>query len=628
MAGATIALSLTIGTPVLAQSQPEPRPGPQSPPKAPSGPTSLLPPGAEPAPVRPAPLPLPLPQAPGSPTAGETPSGQAADTSDVAAPSQLPNVRQPMIRPLPSAAPDLLSVRRIEKSTSGIGWLQPDQGGLSRDTWRGTSPQTAQRLLMRREGPVASRWLHTLLRRTLVSGTDAPTGLSAGDFSAAQAYRLLRMGEAVSAKGLIDRTPTSAYTELTYMIATQAQLAAGDLLALCPFAATGRSLFSDPIWPLLDAVCTASSGDGLRAAVELDDLRENAKVIPFDVQLADRVATAVSGGNRGVNVEWPAQIGLTSYRLGMGLAGRVAFAPNQLAQVNDTAKGWLARHPDTPEADRLLASDVAALNGSLTLSDWVGQWSAISTDPAISGRNASRASALRTAFAAARVEDRLTALRSIWADGKTPRQRLSRLLLTSRAAALIPAGNDTQTDQHDLVRALALGGEERAATAWAASVAAGETPHIWPMIAAMDGSRTVPVNDDLFQSWLETRPEDTQEADGTLVGAILAGLGRLDAGNASDVSQIADAVERAEAQKISSLAQPLVRLATSPQSIGRQISRGEVVLRAGLALTAGKDGGVNASAQTIRTVLQALRAAGFTTEARLIGAELMVRTGL
>src|SRR3546814_19738861 len=104
--------------------------------------------------------------------------------------------------------------------------------------------------MRRLDTPLPSRWLHIGLRRMLASGLDTPGGVNGADFAAERAWLLIRMGEPVVARSLIQDVDTGNYTPTLLPVAMQAALAPGDPAGLCPLGdVLARSDTPPACWP-------------------------------------------------------------------------------------------------------------------------------------------------------------------------------------------------------------------------------------------------------------------------------------------------------------------------------------------------------------------------------------------
>src|SRR5207342_1186645 len=104
------------------------------------------------------------------------------------------------------------------------------------------------------------------------------------------------------------------------------------------------------------------------------------------------------------------------------------------------------------------------------------------TDPAdLQGSVQAR---LRTAWVERDPAQRMTALRSLWGEGETPRARFARLILTAGASARIEPSDAYVDDSGHLIAAMLTAGMDREAARWAPLVESGGEPdRAWAMLA-------------------------------------------------------------------------------------------------------------------------------------------------
>lgn len=403
------------------------------------------------------------------------------------------------------------------------GPLTPAMGGYGAAAFEGADGVFVSGMVRRIRAPLASRWAHIVLRRALLSQGPAPAGVAPADWIAARAALLTRMGEADGAVLLVDAVPVDRFSPLLYKVAGQAHLAAADPAGLCPLAQTGTAVSQDPLWRLAVGMCGGMSGDDLTAAATFDALRGGRIVDPFDLQLAERIATLSGGGGRAANIEWQLAPGLTPYRLGIALAAGVRVPDERLAGLGPVRAGWVLRAPGVGDTARLAAVGPAAALGIASATELVSTISATATDA--EGLAASPAANLRAAFAAASVADRYTAIKAIRDAAKTPYARYAALLETSLPAARLPVDSAHADDAADIVAALMAGGNDARAAAWWRAVQGSDAAQArtWGLLAAGGG---VPATPALFEAWRAADKDDHRAA---LLLAGLTGLGRADA---------------------------------------------------------------------------------------------------
>lgn len=538
------------------------------------------------------------------------------------APTPLPGVSQPAPEDTATDATPLpvqveVPKPRPRRAPAGprlpLGWLEPANGGLGADIWRGSNAKAVNGVLRTIRQPLSSRWMNVLLRRALVSRADDPQGASVGDIAATRALALLRVGEAHAAKRIMDRLGVERFTRLAYFVAPQAQLLAGDIPALCPITVTGPAVYRDPQWDLFSAICAALEGDAGQAALVLDDLREREAVDPVEIQLADQVATAVGGGgNRGVNVDWPQgpdaeTYALTPYRLGMALAGRSELPANLRSRLGQAGYSWIARHAEAPVDLRFQAAPYALLAGALPLDDALGIWAqAAQANPDVLRADTAPAR-LRAVYVAPGARSKLATLRSFWGEPGAP-GRIVRLLLSARAVASVtPADTD---EAPDMVRALAFGGAWRQALRWGEAM--GDGAHrVWPILAALNPR--APRTGAAFGDWADTLESagDTGHRK-ALAAAVVAATAPDPFGDAA----------RAMLDR-GSVALAPTPLADVLSAATRRDRHGELIVRCARLFAAPR-----LDPSSVHAALAALNRAGYRVEAGLIGAELLIREGL
>ena len=544
-------------------------------------PESLLPEGFD--------VPAPAPAAP-----AELPPLVEAPPEDGAAPLLDAPVEQ---------APDPFAVA----ATAGpsIGVLPPEAGGYGPGIFAGADGRVLAGLARRITAPGASRWAAITLRRALLSVAAAPAGITPGDWVAARAGLLLRIGEIDGARRLVDALPVDRYTPQLYKVAADVALAAGDVAALCPIADTGRLLWKEPMWDLALAMCSALAGDDITAAAIQDLLRgQRGRVDPFDLRLASRVGTLAGSAGRASGVDWTEAPPLNLFRFGVATAAGINVPAERLAQLGPARAGWLVRNPAVAAEVRLGLLRSAAASGSMSVAELTSGVAALAAPEASGGyADDSRAGRLQTAFtgsAAARV----AALAAIRGDGA---DRFGALLDAAAAAARLRPAAALADASPDIVAALVAGGDVARARAWwpVADRAGGAVrARAWAVLAA---AGAVPATVGDFKDWRsETKASDRQAA------RLLAGLIGSGAARGNDWNGLAGDL-------LPEAANAWTRAIDRAGAAGRA---GEVAV---LAAT-GLQGPMNdVPAFHIRHITAALARSGRAAEARLIAAEVAIR---
>ncbi|MDP1026508.1 hypothetical protein Q5H91_04735 [Sphingomonas sp. KR1UV-12] len=576
--------ALVIGGAGLAQDRPE----------------SILPPGfGEPAPApRATATPtVPRPGGTATPRPLATPDATGAVVqplpTDTPSPLPTPSATPSPVDPATLAAYEMPASARRSLSDVGVG------RGIAPDAFGRADGIYVEQLMRRMAAPLPSRWLSIALRRALVGQLDTPRHLNGADFAAERAWLLLRMGESVAARAVVQQVDNGNYTPKLYQVALNAMLAAGDPAGLCPLADAGLATTGEGAWALARPVCTALAGDGAAARAAFAAVRRRRVGTGFDQHLAEKVMGAAGQGRQAVTIEWTDADRLTPWRFGLATATGVAIPDDFYTAVGPQVRSWQALSPSVPVKDRVAIAEQAAAQGVFSNIALVDLYGAVAMADDAPAAAASTAADLRTAYTDPDPAARLTALRQIW--GNDP--GYGRLILTARAAVRQPAGpNNADADR--LIAAMLSAGLDRTAQRWAGVVPAGG--QAWALLALSDpdGGRRYAASDVDGYGGGAVRQR--------LLFAGLAGLGRM--------PQIE--VERAA----ESLGVPIGRQDSWTRALDRAVADeqpGTVLLLAGIGMQTGAWRGVPPAA--LFRIVAALRAVGLEGEARMIAAEAVAR---
>ena len=564
-----------------------------------NGPESLLPPGfGEPPP------PAPPAAAPSAP-ADDLP-GLALTPPDAAPGAEVPLTPEEEAAAAQDAAQKELP-DAARRPIDLVGPLGAGDGGLGEDAFGRADGRFLRTLMRRIEAPVASRWASILLRRALLSRVPTPRATPAPDWVADRAWLLLRMGEADAARLLIQSVDIDRYSPRLYAIAAQTALATADPAALCPIADTGETLSDEPIWPLARAICAGLAGDAGTSAALIDHARQKRIAGGVDLLLAEKMVGAGLNSRRAVTIEWTSADHLTAWRFGLANALGVAVPDALYGTVGSHVQAWRARAPMLPVGQRIAPARIAAAIGVLSSAALIDLYGALAdeTDPsALGGTPMAR---LRTAYVAEEMADRLSALRSLWPETASSRDRYAGMILTARAAARITPDDDFASDATALIEAMFSAGLDRQAARWADVVGAmgGSGDRAWALLAVGAPQPAVPID--------ARRIERLDRRQGQLLLAALAGLGRLDQ---RDVARLA-----------ASLAVPLGlqnRWTRAIDVAGRAQAPGTVAVLAAAGLQTRDWRGVPPA--YLYHIVAALRASGQEPIARMIAAEALSRS--
>ncbi|MDT7535038.1 hypothetical protein OVY48_16620 [Sphingobium sp. SA2] len=589
--------ALALALPVVAQQAPE----------------SLLPPGFGDAPEAPTPAPTPARPAPGTPAAPALPTLNPATPPDLSLLAEADNATaEEELTPEELAAekakydlPD--SARR---SLARIGALTPQTRGLEPDAFGNQSGKYLAALMKETHAPILSRWASILLRRTLLSATDTPADIDGADWAAERAWLLLRMGEADSARTMVQSVDPDRYTPRLYAVAMQAYLGSADPAGLCPLSEGALRVSKEPGWDMTRAICAALSGDQGTASGALNQAQRRGVVRGIDYRLAEKVVGTGFNARRSVKIEWDTVSQLTAWRFGLATALNVEIPDTLFGTVGPHVRAWEARVPALSAVRRRPGVEVAARLGVFSSAALVGFYGQMSTEGDTPADMADRIDALRTAHAGATVGNRIGAMQRLWRDNGNP--DYVGLITTARAAAALPVAQADARDAANLVASMLTAGYDRNAARWARALGQIDgdgAAQFWGLLAVGAPSPVVDISDSRISTYIgEAGPEK-----GRMLIAALAGLARLSADDAASLAQDNGVTLAANSRWA--------------RAIGAAAQRGEKATVALLAAVGmqGRDWRRLPPAHLYH-VVAALHRVGLDPEARMIAAEAISRT--
>lgn len=605
---AGIALLGVSGT-VLAQRAPE----------------SLLPPGFD----NPAPAPSPRASASRAPAAPAAAAPVAAQTSAPvvqalpgaesapAAPRSVsiedtidPELLQQLIE---SAKPKYDIPPGSQRSLLQVGLIAEQDGGLPMFSTVRVNGAFVGPLIERTRGPLVSRWGQILLRRALASRLSTPVGMNGADWAAVRAEALLRLGEAETARALVQQVDSGFYTPKLEDVALQAAIATADPVGVCPVAGLTAAKRKGQEWDLIRAICSAVTGDGPPAMAQFDRMINLGRGEKIDVLLAQKYAGSAATNRRAVTIEWKDVKAITPWRYGMALAVGIE-PPADL--MKDAGPGYAllaARAPMLPLQSRAVASDVAGGRGVLSSAAMVDLYSQIYTlsedaDTEADDR-AKLAEQLRAAYVAPAESDRLRAIKAVWGDGKDPVQAYSRRVLTAYAAARMVPNEGLSDEAAGLIGSMLTAGLDRNALLWAPFVKQGS--HAWGLLTLAAPTKASPVSADSLDTFLSDDDSDRQLRSRLFLAGLM-GLGR--------VGQVESAAFAKELEVDMGRSTAWTRAIDAAASSNNQAL---VVFLAAFGMQG--DSWQKMTPVHLYHIVSALRQVGFGAEARMIAAEAVSR---
>lgn len=572
-------------------------------------PESILPPGFGDAPApapAPSPTPAPAPRTgtPIPPTATvqplPTPAVDPSATPDPAAVA----AAAPTVDPAVLAQYEMPASAR--RSLDTVGPVGTGQGGLAADAFGTADGRYVERLMRHLTAPLPSRWMSILLRRTLASRLDTPRNVNGADFAAERGWLLLRMGESVAARAVVQGVDTDNYTPKLYQVAMNTALANGDPGGLCPLVAGAMRVAPARGWTMAQAMCAGLSGYPAQAGPLLTTARRRNVASGIDLLLAQKVIGAGAQGRQAVTIEWDGVDQLTSWRFGLAMATAVAVPDALYATAGPQVTYWRALSPSMTLADRIGAAEAAAGQGVMSSAALVDLYSAAADDDTVQSNTTATARDLQTAYADRDSDARMAALRQIWGNGST-RPSYARLVLTARAAARMPAAKDkAQNDR--LVASMLSAGLDRTAARWRTRVDTGSDAWAMILLGDPDAYGRVGYSDLAAYSGGEGDSALKQR----MLFAGLAGLGRLSPADVERAAQALDVRIGAENSWTRAL-----------DSAARAGQAGTVALLSATGMQTSSWKGVPPEA--LYRIVGALRAVGLDGEARMIAAEAIAR---
>lgn len=588
-------LALALALPVIAQETPE----------------SLLPPGFGEAPSTPAPAPG-VPQAPrpapATPAAATPiiPPGFAVQTNGTegnateAGLSEQDLAAQKAKYDLPENA---------HRSLDRVGPLTPETMGFEPDAFGAQPGQFLATLMKETRAPITSRWASILLRRVLLSATDTPRGIDGADWVAERAWLLLRMGEADSARLLVQSVDSDRFTPRLYAIAMQTYLATADPAGLCPLSAGALRFSKEPGWDMTRAICPALSGDQGSASGALNQAQRRGIVRGIDYRLAEKVVGTGFNARRSVKIEWDGVDGLTAWRFGLATALNVEIPDALYSTAGPHVRAWEARAPALAAVRRLPGSETAARLGVFSSKALVGFYSQLASDGDAPAEVADRIDALRAAYAGSSVSDRLQGMQKLWGEAATP--DYVGLIATARAAAALPLSEMTPRDTANLVASMLTAGYDRSAIRWARQAGQAEgdgASLLWGLMAVGAPNTVVEISGSRISSFAE----DVGPEKARMLIAALAGLSRINTSEAASLAQNQGLRLNAES-----------RWSRAIDAAAGRGEKGTVAVLAAVGMQTAQWGRL--PPDHLYHIVAALHRVGLDPEARMIAAEAITR---
>ncbi len=578
-------------------------------------PESLLPPGFG----EPAPPPPPPPETPDTSTVTPPPAPPPASspsdtpTRPAAAPSQ-PRASSSNNAPSSTdqaAADDDEPVRYIvpaatRRSLGVVGVINETQGGFEQSVFKDRDGEYLTRLMKSLKAPFISRWGTIMTRRLLMSKTAAPNSVDGADWVAERSWLLLRMGESVNARSLVQQVDARQYSNRLYKVAMPAFLANGDLAGFCPLADTAARRTDDNSWKMSRVICLSLSGEQSRATSLLNQGRRGQWATGVDYLLAEKAIGAGTNGRRAVKIEWEGVNGFNAWRHGLSIATGVK-PPERLYNISGRhVRSWLVLAPMISVNDRVLSSYAAAATGTLSNMAMVDLFASADEDEDANAQTKELADFLNRAYTAD-LEGRMAAMNSLWNSRDNELSRYSMRVLTARAAAQLMPSDLASEDVDALVSSMMTAGLDIQAKKWLTVADTGTSA--WAQIMVGTDNNDAITASDIDDFYGQDSSNNALKT--SMLVASAAGLGRLEGD------------EQILSEQYSS---GLFKETSWSKSINNAVNRndkGAVILLSAAGLQG--DSWSKVPAFHIYNIVKALNAVGLNAEARMIAAEAIDR---
>lgn len=571
------------------------------------GPESLLPPGfGDPTPPPPPASKGPAPkQSAGSPSGAEagqsgpsgTSSSTAAASKAVADKDDEEDSEETEIRyDVPPTA---------RRSLKQIGIMSEAGGGFPVTAFGAIKGEYLLNAARTIKGPLASRWGTIMARRALASRTNTPSDVNGADWVAERSALILRMGDAVVARQLVQQVDAGVYSKRLLEVSMPIFLANADLSGMCPLADSGSQKTDSPEWKTALTVCASLAGEQARATSLLNQVRTKGWVKGPDYLLTEKAVGAGTNGRRTVKIEWENVKSLTVWRHGLAQATGIEPPETLYPAMGRQVDGWRAQLPMVSVKTRIRTAPGAAALGVLSNRAMVDIYGLAAEDTDVGDDISERAENVRTAFVGSSESAKIAAMQQLWDSAASDRQRHGMLVLTARAAALIAPTSGNAGDADRLIASMLSGGFDTQAARWVSLVDEGSLG--WGMLAA-GSPEWANMADSGALGDFQGNDDSENYHKSALLAAGLAGLGRISSATLTDFS--------------SDLEVNVVRETKWSRAIRAAAERGEggtVALLAAAGLQASD--WTKVPAHHLYHIISALRTVGLEAEARMIAAE-------
>ena len=491
------------------------------------------------------------------------------------------------------------------RSLASVGIISPASGGFTPDAFGRTDGVFLKQVLRRTSAPIASRWGMIMARRLLASRTDTPDGVDGADWIAERAWLLLRMGDSVVARQLVQQVDPDRHSKRLFEVSMHAFLANGDLAGMCPLTEGGVRMVGDGRWKMSRSICASLVGDQGNATALLNQGRNQGWIRGVDYLLTEKAVGAGINGRRSVKIEWEKATGINAWRFGLSAAMGIVAPERLYGEAGQHIDGWRSQLPMFGAAKRVATAPGAAALGVLSNRDMVDLYSQVLEDADAADAARQRAEYLASSYTASGAAAKISAMTSLWDGAKAGSDYHAMLVLTARAAALVSPSSDHAAATDRLVASMMTAGLDRSAAAWGNVVDEGSLG--WALIAVGAPARNTAVEYSALDDFYGNDNSSNGHKSGMLFAG-LAGLGRIDAETQTDFG--------------SDLKTNIMRESDWTRAITAAADRGESGTVALFAITGLQSSNwTTIPANHLYYIVRSLRQVGLEAEARMIAAE-------
>jgi hypothetical protein len=409
--------------------------------------------------------------------------------------------------------------------------MSEGSGGFPATAYGSVNGSFLENIARNTKGPLASRWGSIMTRRLLASRTNTPSDVNGADWVAERAGLILRMGDAVTARELIQQVDASSYSNRLLEASMPVFLANADLSGMCPVADAGSQRTELVEWKAALSICASLAGEQARATSLLSQTRRKGWAKGIDYLLTEKAVGAGVNGRRTVKIEWDKVTALTNWRHGMAQATGVEPPEALYKSIGGQSDGWRAQLPMVSAKTRMNTATGAAAMGVLSSRAMVDIYALAAEAPELADELSAKADNVRDSFVASGDSAKVAAMQSLWDSAKTERDRHGMLVLTARAAALIaPTSNEADR----LIASMMSGGFDTQAARWLSVVDEGSLA--WALLATGSPEWANMVDTGAIEDF-QGNDSSANYHKSALLAAGLAGLGRASPGTLSSIAE-------------------------------------------------------------------------------------------